>query len=399
MCRLVAPRLAGPADEGPPPQVTTDVLVVGGGLSGLAAAWQLHRSGVEVLLLEARPRLGGRILTAESGGAHFDLGPSWVWHGQPYVARLLTHFDLSTYDQYCDGILLHQDADGRIRKDPFLSPMENAQRIEGGAGALIEALAADVPPERIRLDARAFAFGFEGNRITVTASERDGEKTYHADRVALALSPRLAAALRFEPLLDETTLRSLAAIPTWMAAHAKFFALYREPFWRRNGLSGDALSSRGPLAEIHDASPRESGPYALFGFVGLDAKTRTAMGPAALIRAATAQLVDLFGPEAEETTDVYLKDWSAEEFTAVSADRKPLSSHPSYGWEPRLEAPWAGRLHFIGTETAVQNGGLIEGALEQAMSFVRATTESGSGSSSGASEPRAASMSWDWIRR
>lgn len=354
--------------------MTTDVLVVGGGLSGLAAVWQLRRSGVDALLLEARPRLGGRILTAESGGAHVDLGPSWVWYGQPYVAELLACFDISTYDQYCTGLLLHQHADGRVTTDPYLSPMENAQRIEGGAGALIEALAAEVPPERIRLDARVFALDAEDERIMVTASEPTGEKTYHADRVALALPPRLAEALRFQPRLDEETSRSLAAIPTWMAAHAKFFALYREPFWRNNGWSGDALSGRGPLAEIHDASPRAGGPGALFGFVGLDAEARAGMGRAALIRAATSQLVDLFGSEAEETMDVYLQDWSEEEFTAASADQRPLRNHPTYGWQPQLRAPWADRLHFIGTETAVQNGGLIEGALEQAMSFAQAAS-------------------------
>ncbi len=39
----------------------TDVIVVGAGLAGLAAARDLHRAGVDVLVLEARDRPGGRV--------------------------------------------------------------------------------------------------------------------------------------------------------------------------------------------------------------------------------------------------------------------------------------------------------------------------------------------------
>ncbi len=38
-----------------------------------------------------------------------------------------------------------------------------------------------------------------------------------------------------------------------MAGHAKVVALYERPFWREQGLSGDAISHCGTLAEIHDA--------------------------------------------------------------------------------------------------------------------------------------------------
>ena len=53
----------------------THVAVVGGGITGLAAAWELVRSGARVTLLEASDRLGGRILTADVGGRPVDLGP------------------------------------------------------------------------------------------------------------------------------------------------------------------------------------------------------------------------------------------------------------------------------------------------------------------------------------
>lgn len=61
------------------------VLIVGGGLAGLTAARHLHQFGIAFLLLEARDRLGGLILSADATGQvsddGFDLGPSWFWPG------------------------------------------------------------------------------------------------------------------------------------------------------------------------------------------------------------------------------------------------------------------------------------------------------------------------------
>ena len=61
----------------------TQVAIVGGGLAGLHAARLLHAAGVDFVLIEARDRLGGRILTADAAGLPceegFDLGPSWYW--------------------------------------------------------------------------------------------------------------------------------------------------------------------------------------------------------------------------------------------------------------------------------------------------------------------------------
>jgi monoamine oxidase len=55
-----------------------DVVVVGGGAAGIAAARRLHDSGVEVLLVEAGSRLGGRARTAVMDGMPLDLGCGWL---------------------------------------------------------------------------------------------------------------------------------------------------------------------------------------------------------------------------------------------------------------------------------------------------------------------------------
>ena len=56
-----------------------EVVVVGGGAAGVAAARRLHTAGVKCLIIEARPRLGGRAWTvAGPSGSALDLGCGWL---------------------------------------------------------------------------------------------------------------------------------------------------------------------------------------------------------------------------------------------------------------------------------------------------------------------------------
>lgn len=59
----------------------TRVIVIGAGISGLAAARALADRGIEVLILEARDRVGGRIWTVDTLGFPIDLGAAWI-HGK-----------------------------------------------------------------------------------------------------------------------------------------------------------------------------------------------------------------------------------------------------------------------------------------------------------------------------
>lgn len=58
----------------------SEIVIIGAGMAGLAAAQRLHEAGIKVTILEARDRIGGRINTQIMHGVPIDLGASWI-HG------------------------------------------------------------------------------------------------------------------------------------------------------------------------------------------------------------------------------------------------------------------------------------------------------------------------------
>ena len=62
-----------------------DIVVVGGGFAGVAAARDSMKNGYSTLLLEARDRIGGRTFTADFDGDLVELGGTWIHHTQPFV--------------------------------------------------------------------------------------------------------------------------------------------------------------------------------------------------------------------------------------------------------------------------------------------------------------------------
>ncbi|MFC3216453.1 flavin monoamine oxidase family protein [Novosphingobium panipatense] len=214
----------------------TDVAIIGGGLSGLLVAHRLCEVGIDCLLLEARDRLGGRILSADASGAWssdgFDLGPSWIWPDmQPQLEALVRELQLPVFPQFSDGDMLFEGAARQSPQRHRAMPSAPASiRLAGGTGAIIAVLAQSVPASRIRLDTRVTHIAQTVDGVALTTGKGD---TIDARLAVLAIPPRLAQnAMGFTPALDDATIGRWRRTPTWMAPHAKFFALYDRPFWR-----------------------------------------------------------------------------------------------------------------------------------------------------------------------
>ncbi len=351
--------------------MSAPVLIIGGGLAGLTAAQRLHAAGISFNLIEARDRLGGRILSLDANGRPadegFDLGPSWFWpETQPAFGDFIKKLGLAAFRQPDAGDIMVQRDPGPVARYPAIQQEPASMRIAGGMAVLVAALAQGLPPSSLHLNTRAKKLTRRGPGVAVDVSDALGaSQTMNAAHVLVALPPRLlAATVRFDPPLPAETTQRWQATPTWMAPHAKFVALYDRPFWRDAGLSGAARSLVGPLVEIHDATSI-GGQAALFGFVGIPASQRIAAGEPAVVAAALRQLAQIFGTEAASPTATLYKDWAVDPLTATPDDLA-AAGHPTPMTGPWVDGDWRDSLTLIGSETSRTEPGYLAGAVESA---------------------------------
>ncbi len=446
----------------PPVDGETDVVVVGAGFAGLAAARAIDAAGAGVLVLEARDRVGGRTVNAEIGdGKVVEMGGQWVGPTQDRIAALADALGVGTFPTHTEGENLLR-LDGRLRRYrgtiPRLSPVALVDVARGlrKLNRLAGRVDPEAPwrgPEAARLDAISLAAWIDRTMLTATAKRllrvagrtvwgaepeelsllhtafyvrsagsfelltdveggaqqdrfvggsqavalrvadelgdrvllgapvrrlaRDARgvtataqgAVVRAKRAIVAIPPGLTASIEFDPLLPPAR-RQLAhrMPPGWLV---KATAIYPEPFWRGEGLSGEALNEEGPVTMTFDNSPPDGAPGALVGFVGgRDARAFAALGKSERRHAVLGCFESLFGPRARAAERYIELDWAAEPWSGGG----PVSNFASGGWTasgPALRAP-VGAIHWAGTETATRWAGYIDGAVG---SGERAATE------------------------
>jgi monoamine oxidase len=433
----------------------TDVVVIGAGLAGLAAASRLVDAGAEVVVLEARERVGGRTLTVPAAdGTPIDHGGQWIGPGQDRIAALAARVGVTTYATYEQG--LHTEfRNGRAHRFDGQLPNGSDPMTAVAMGQAIrelDAMAAGVPLEAPWTAADALAWDSQTvetwlkDRVTterarswlravirgtLAAEARDlsllhtlfvirsaggiapliataggaqerrfhqgaqtisirlaeslgervvlgapaevvqhgesgvvveaGGRSFAAGRAILAVPPAIAGRIGYRPAMPGWRNQLTQRVP--MGSVIKVHALYDEPFWRREGLSGLAVGDNGPVRIVYDNSPEHGSPGVLVGFIeGEQARTWSRRNPADRRAGILACLTDYFGERAGRPRELLERSWADEEYSGgCYAGYFPPGVWTSFG--QALREP-IGRLHWAGTETATVWASYMEGALQ-----------------------------------
>lgn len=285
-----------------------------------------------------------RNLVTGTGRELLRLGCAAVWACEPRDVSLL-------------HVLFYTRSAGRF--EDLIGTRGGAQqdRIVGGSQLLALRLAESLPHGTVQLDAAVSHIAQDGGGVEVHSTAG----VHRAGRVVVALSPALAGRIDYTPELPSQRDQLTQRTPN--GSVIKCMAVYDRPFWREDGLSGQAASLTGPARVVFDNSPHGSDRGVLLGFLeGREARAYSGRPQSERRAAVVAGFARLFGPQAARPIDYVDLDWSAEVYTrGCYGGHLPTGTWTAFG--PALTAP-IGRIHWAGTETATTWSGYIDGAIE-----------------------------------
>jgi monoamine oxidase len=284
-----------------------------------------------------------RNMATRAGRSMLEIAVKAVWAAMPADVSLL---HLLFYIRSAGSMDLLLDTEGGAQQDRFTE----------GAGTLAGRLGESLG-DRVVLSAPVRRIEHHPDGVTAVA---DGV-ALRARRAIVAVPPTLAGRISYDPPLPGYRDQLTQRMP--MGAVIKCLAVYDEPFWRHEGLSGEAVSVDGPVTMMFDNSPPGGSPGVLVAFLeGHWARELGRADPAQRRTAVLGALARVFGPRAASPERYLDKSWADEEWSrGCYVGFTPPGVLTAFG--PAIRDP-VGPIHWAGTETATVWNGYMDGAIQ-----------------------------------
>lgn len=338
-----------------------NVLIIGGGLSGLTLAYLLSKEKINYQILEASDRLGGRIQTVKGKlKTPLELGATWFSDVHAQFMSLLQELGLQKFPQFSEGISLFQTKSFEPPQGFYVPKNQTpSYRLKGGTQSIIEALASHLNKKCIHLEKKAVSISKVDNKLLVKTSDEDH---FLSDQVAICIPPHLIEnQIIFNPDLPYDLKKLLPKVQTWMAGSIKFILEYDAPFWKEKGFSGMLYSHCGPIVEMYDHTNYEKNKFGFTGFLSGGASNYSFEKRKELV---ISQLGEMFGEIAISPILYSDKIW-IDEFIS-NGYQSVDSPHQNNGHALLKEAYFNGNLFLSATETSDNHPGYMEGAIDSA---------------------------------
>ncbi len=365
---------------------SAEVLVVGAGLAGLTAARALVVAGRSVLVLEARDRVGGRVVSRDiSDGKIVEMGGQWAGPTQDRLLGLAAELGVATFPTYGRNtisrsartlltlsaeavfaaepgdlsllhVLFYSHSGGSFQKLIDTTGGAQQYRFAGGSALIAERLADRLGASTVILRAPVRKISVTGGKVTAatTAGQFDSKC------IIVTAPPLLAGRIEYEPALPHWREQLTQRVP--MGSVIKCQVIYNEPFWRADGLSGQATGDGEGSRVVFDNSPPDGSPSVLLAFLEGDEARRLGRDSAQARRAAViGSLIRYFGSKAASPADYLELDWQQERWSGgCYGTLFGPNVWTRYGHA--LTTP-AGPIHWAGTETSPIWCGYMDGAV------------------------------------